>query len=412
MSSVVIAGNTSGSITISAPDVSGSNTLTLPVATDTLVGKATTDTLTNKTLVDPTITGLQTLNTPNTFGFKNRIINGGMVISQRNGTTATTTADDYPVDRFQIANNSAATFSSVQSTTAPAGFTNSFLFTVTSADSSVTGADRTFIRHRIEGYNVSDLGFGTASAKTITLSAQVYSSVTGTFGGAILNNAEDRSFAFTYSIPVANTWTPISITITGDTTGTWLTTNGRGINVLFSLGMGSSLTTTAGSWTAGQFYSANGCTNLISTNGATFYITGVQLEKGSTATSFDFRAYSTELAMCQRYLFVIKSSEHSDPYCRFIQGDIESGTTFTSAYTLPVRMRTSPTITATSTALNYAVYSAGTVTGCNTAPIVNSGNPQTVCVTVTVASGLTAGRGATIIANNNNSAFLYFGAEL
>ena len=198
------------------------------------------------------------------FGLKNRIINGAMVISQRNGTTATTTADDYPVDRFQIANNSAATFSAVQSTTAPAGFNNSFYFNVTAADSSVTGADRTFIRQRIEGYNIADLGFGTASAKTITLSAQVYSSVTGTFGGAILNNAEDRSYAFTYTISSANTWTPISITIAGDTTGTWLTTNGRGMNVLFSLGMGSSLTTAAGSWTAGQYYSATGCTNLIS----------------------------------------------------------------------------------------------------------------------------------------------------
>ena len=411
MSSVVIAGNTSGSITISAPDVSGSNTLTLPVATDTLVGKATTDTLTNKTLVDPTITDLQTLNTPNTFGFKNRIINGGMVISQRNGTTATTTADDYPVDRFQIANNSAATFSSVQSTTAPAGFTNSFLFTVTSADSSVTGADRTFIRHRIEGYNVSDLGFGTASAKTITLSAQVYSSVTGTFGGAILNNTEDRSFAFTYSIPVANTWTPISITITGDTTGTWLTTNGRGINVLFSLGMGSSLTTAAGSWTAGQFYSATGCTNLISTSGATFYITGVQLEKGSTATSFDFRPYTTELQLCQRYLPAWQAGGNSNAQ---VPGSATA--LVTNVYMLfpfPVTARAAPTGITLS---NVAHMSFGNNDG-NAACTVSTGLAQSSSFAANFTFTVAVTRGATttpgwLYANNTSLSFYFTGCEL
>jgi hypothetical protein len=345
------------------------------------------------------------------YVLKNRIINGAMVISQRNGTNATTTADDYPVDRFQIANNSAATFSAVQSTTAPAGFNNSFYFNVTAADSSVTGADRTFIRHRIEGYNIADLGFGTASAKTITLSAQVYSSVTGTFGGAILNNAEDRSFAFTYSIPVANTWTPISITIAGDTTGTWLTTNSRGMNVLFSLGMGSDLTTAAGSWTAGQYYSATGCTNLISTNGANFYITGVQLEQNTSATPFERRLYNQELANCQRYYYTI-GGENVYNYA-----GIGMSYTTTAMYGVtvpfPVNMRAVPTFSYS--ALGNWYFDNGAGTGLTPTAIsqdAQEGSSKTGNIRGTVASGFTAGRAVAMAANNTTSARLNWSAEL
>jgi hypothetical protein len=284
-------------------------------------------------------------------GFKNRIINGDMAISQRNVTTATTTADAYPVDRFQIANNSAATFSAVQSTTAPAGFTNSFSFTVTSADTSVTGADRTFIRQRIEGFNIADLAWGSASASSVTVSFWVRSSVTGTFGGSILNNDENRSYAFTYTISSANTWEQKSVTIPGDTTGTWLTNNGRGMNLLFSLGMGSDLTTSAGSWTAGQYYSATGCTNLISTNSATFFITGVQLEKGSTATSFDVLPYTTELALCQRYFCKTYNINTAPGSTGQAAGNIRTSVQATNSYTgfgywsFPVSMRANPTMT-------------------------------------------------------------------
>ena len=339
MSSVVIAGNTSGSITISAPDVSGSNTLTLPVATDTLVGKATTDTLTNKTLVNPTITGLQTLNTPNTFGFKNRIINGGMVIDQRNAGASVSGANStYAVDRFQGNVNVASKFTMQQnagSVTPPVGFTK-YLGLTSSSAYSIGATEYCGVIQGIEGFNIADLGWGTANAKTVTLSFQVYSSLTGTFGGSVFNGGANRSYPFSYSIPVANTWTTISTTIAGDTTGTWATDNSAGMYINWSVGAGSTASGTAGAW-AGTFYrSATGATSVVGTSGATFYITGVQLEKGSTSTSFDFRDYSTELAMCQRYYF-----ERTLSAVGFFASG--SGQTLYQSISSPVTMRAAPT---------------------------------------------------------------------
>jgi hypothetical protein len=157
------------------------------------------------------------------------------------------------------------------------------------------------LRQAIEGFNAADLAWGTASASAVTLSFRVYSSLTGTFGGVLKNGAGNRSYPFTYSVPTANTWTTISIAVAGDTTGTWATGNTTGIFVTWGLGVGSTLSGTAGAWAAADLNSATGATSVVGTSGATFYITGVQLEKGSTATPFDYRPYGTELALCQRY---------------------------------------------------------------------------------------------------------------
>ena len=232
---------------------------------------------------------------------RNRIINGAMVIDQRNaGASVTPTNNTYLLDRYKAGLTQASKFSVQQSSSAPAGYTNSMLVTSLSAYSIAAG-DIFQIVQIIEGYNVSDLAFGTASAKTITLSFWVRSSLTGTFGGAIQNNAQDRSYPFSYTISTANTWTQISVTITGDTTGTWLTTNGRGMLIIFSLGTGSTYSGTAGAWVGSDIESVTGATSVVGTSGATFYITGVQLEIGSTATPFERRLYSQELANCQRY---------------------------------------------------------------------------------------------------------------
>ena len=240
------------------------------------------------------------------FGFKNRIINGAMVIDQRNAGASVTnvaSAYTYALDRWSYFSTQASKFTIQQnagSVTPPAGFSNYLGVTSSSAYSIVSG-DLIGLRQAIEGFNVSDLAWGTANASPVTLSFKVYSSLTGTFGGSVQNNAQNRSYPFTYTISSANTWTTVSITIAGDTSGTWLTTNGLGIAVWFNLGSGSTYSGTAGSWASANYVGATGQTSVVGTNGATFYITGVQLEKGSTATSFDYRPYGTELALCQRY---------------------------------------------------------------------------------------------------------------
>lgn len=238
------------------------------------------------------------------FGLKNRIINGDMVINQRNlGTVNPVSGDSlkYTIDRFWVYNSTASSkFSVQQSSTAPAGFINSALITVTNAYTP-TGGEEFEIGQNIEGVNISDLAWGTADAKTVTLSFWVRSSLTGTFGGSLVNSAYNRSYPFSYTISSANTWEQKSITIAGDTSGTWLTTNGVGIRLVLSLGVGSTKTTTAGAWTAGEYYNTTGSVNLVATSGATWYITGVQLERNTTATPFEWLPYSTELALCQRY---------------------------------------------------------------------------------------------------------------
>jgi hypothetical protein len=238
-------------------------------------------------------------------GFKNRIINGAMVIDQRNaGASVTpTTSGSYTLDRWQVSLSQASKFSVQQdagAVTPPVGFSD--YLGVTSLSAYTVGASERFlISQQIEGYNVADLGWGTANAKTITVSFWVRSSLTGTFGGAISNNDGTRSYPYSYTISSANTWEQKSITIAGDTTGTWLTTNGSGIILRFSLGTGSTLSGTAGAWAGSNFTSATGATSVVGTNGATFYITGVQLEVGSTATNFEVRDYGRELILCLRY---------------------------------------------------------------------------------------------------------------
>ena len=233
-------------------------------------------------------------------GFKNRIYNGQMQIDQRNAGAAVVSAAGYTLDRWILAISSTGTVNVQQDSTAPAGFTKSLKVTVTATD-TISGTEYVAVRQKIEGYNIADLGWGTANAQTVTLSFWVRSSITGTFGGVFTNSAQNRIYTYTYTISSADTFEYKTVTITGDTTGTWQTTNSTGIDLWFSLGVGSTYSGTAGSWSSSFALSATGATSIMGTNGATFYITGVQLEKGSTATSFDYRPFGTELALCQRY---------------------------------------------------------------------------------------------------------------
>jgi hypothetical protein len=247
-------------------------------------------------------------------GFKNRIINGAMTISQYNGTSSVSidnTKNQYYIDRWAIQNDAgSAVFSYQQVTTAPTGFNNSLKITVTTANGSLSATNKSQIYQPIEGFNFADLGWGTANAKTITISFWVQSSVTGTFGGALNNESQNRSYPFTYTISVANTWEQKSVTIAGDTTGTWTgATNAIGVYVNFSLGAGTTRSGTAGAWNSNWNTSATGATNLLATNGATLFLTGVQLEVGSTATSFDYLDYGRSLIQCQRYFRSVKAGQ-------------------------------------------------------------------------------------------------------
>ena len=318
-------------------------------------------------------------------GFKNRIINGAMVIDQRNAgasVTQSSSADVFSVDRFKINGSQNAKFTAQQnagSVTPPTGFTN-YLGITSSAATTVGASDYFLLTHNVEGFNSADLGWGASGASTVTMSFWVRSSLTGTFGGAIANSSFNRSYPFTYTISAANTWEQKSITIAGDTTGTWLKTNGIGLNIQFGLGVGSTYSGTAGAWAGAGYISATGATSVVGTNGATFYITGVQLEKGSTATSFDYRPYGTELALCQRYYQLAEGF-----------GGTSYGTTFIGVgIQFKTEMRTSPSTSATAAIqITYSGVNDYTQSSANAAIVAGRVSSRAVYLGCANFTGLT-----------------------
>lgn len=316
------------------------------------------------------------------FGFKNRIINGAMVIDQRNAGASVTANDGvFGVDRFKYAMSQASKGTSQQSSTAPTGFTKSLLFT-SSAATSLAAGDFYVVRQIIEGFNVADLAWGTAAAASVTLSFWARSSLTGTFGGAFQNAASSRFYAFSYTISAANTWEYKTVVIAGDTSGTWTTDNTAGLTTTFGLGVGTTYSGTAGSWGATGYLSATGAVSVVGTSGATFYITGVQLEKGSTATAFDYRPYGTELALCQRY-FETTVSNTELAY----SGYVVTGNGYYVSGAFCVDKRAAPTM----------AYTTGAVSG------FSAGNPSGASVSVR------AFRASTPNSSTTGGAVLYYG---
>jgi hypothetical protein len=268
---------------------------------------------------------------------RNLIINGAMQVAQR-GTSGTSTADIYTMDRFALGHGSpvnAMTFE--QSTDAPDNFKNSLKITAgTGASASTTGY--AILRQAIEGQNISHLGFGTSAAKALTLSFWVKSSLTGTFGVSVRNQAGTRAYGDTYSISSANTWEYVTVSIPADTSGTWPTDNGIGLHLFWDLGAGSNYDIAAGSWTTGSnMFGVESTVKLTETTGATFNITGVQLEVGETATPFEHRSYGDELARCQRYYVNNISTSFYN----------QGGSNHIARVALPVEMRANPTVTRT-----------------------------------------------------------------
>ena len=266
---------------------------------------------------------------------RNRIINGDMRIAQR-GTAAVTTSGSYAVDRFLIQIDTDGAYSAQQDSDAPTGFIKSTKITTTTADASLSASQYFQIQQRIEGTNTADLAWGSASAKTVTLSFWVRSSLTGTFGGALGNSDFNRSYPYTYTISVADTWEYKTVTIAGDTSGTWKTDTDVGINVRWGLGVGSNFSGTAGAWAGSGLMSATGAVSVIGTLNATWYVTGVQLEVGSVATPFERRPYGTELALCQRYYQKAQRGDYA--------GRANGATTAILGIPLLVAVRASPTL--------------------------------------------------------------------
>jgi hypothetical protein len=346
-------------------------------------------------------------------GFRNRLINGAMVIDQRNAGAATAnTINSFTLDRWAVFQSTTQKLIAQQnagSVTPPTGFSNYLGITSQSAY-SVGSGDYYFIEQPIEGFNTADLAWGTANAKTVTLSFWVRSSLTGTFGGAFRNSAGNRSYPFSYTISAANTWEYETITVAGDTTGTWVgATNGIGIGIRIGLGAGSTFSGTAGAWAAANLVQPTSTVSVVGTNGATFYITGVQLEVGSVATPFERRPYRTELQLCQRYYY--KAAITGAGSC-FGSGFAYSTTSANVFVPFPVPLRTRPTaLSQSGTAGDYRVLRQGTNVTCSAVPTFDEGDTFGANVSFPVSSGLTAGEGV-MGRSVNTSAFLAWSAEL
>ena len=244
-------------------------------------------------------------------GNRNLVINGAMQVAQRGTSFSSITANVYPVDRFFVRDvNSAAGEATVsQSTTTPDDFKNSLKIDVTTADTSLVAADQYKIEYRAEGQDVAHLNWGTSAAKAVTLSFWIRSNKTGNTQVAVLNSDNNRSYVATFSISAADTWERKELTIDGDTSGTWLTTNGIGLRLRWGSFGSTYQTSSVNQWVGSQVMSRDDSPiNFFDSTDNELYLTGVQLEVGEQATPFEHRSFGDELARCQRYY------EHTYPY--------------------------------------------------------------------------------------------------
>jgi hypothetical protein len=300
MSRIALSGNPSGTgtLTIASPNTNSDATFNLPTTGGDLLVNGASQAATFSAL---TVNG-NNISAQNSLGFRNRIINGDMRIDQRNNGAAVSGTGVFAVDRF-VTDCVNAVLQSQQISDVPSGqgFVNSLRITVTTPSSNASN-DFAAVNQKIEANNVADFMLGTASAATITVSFWVKASVTGTYVASFQNGLSSRrSYPATYTINSANTWEKKTITLVGDTSGTWETGNGQGIWIRFDLGSGSNFLGTANTWQSANAMRVSGAAKLSDTLNATFFITGVQLEAGSVATPFERRPYGTELALCMRY---------------------------------------------------------------------------------------------------------------
>lgn len=387
MASIKLKGDTSGEVTISAPSVAGTTTLELPATSSTLA-------------------------TQNALGVRNLIINGDMRIAQR-GTSAVSGSPDFPVDRWRIVSNQSSKFTAQQSSDVPTGqgFKNSIVFTSSSAYTEASG-DYFLVQHRFEGNNIEHLHYGNASAKTVTVSFWVKSSLTGTFAGALRDGGSyTTSYVFEYTISSANTWEYKTVTISGPTSGTWLTGNSVGAELSFALGGGSDFNGTASAWQSTNDFITSSANRLVNTNGATLYITGIQLEVGDTATPFEHRPYDMELQRCLRYCY---QQTFTDNFENIVGVACYSASAAFGVIRYPVIMRTAPTFSFGGVIGQFGVFhsGAGRYLTSFSPNEISSSTMQLGCI---VASGFTGGHAGWLRLYNiavDGSQYIRFDAEL
>ncbi len=293
--------------------------------------------------------GTCTANITNNLSNKNIIINGSMIVDQRsNGSSADTTGASYiSCDRFGSAYAAASKFTMQQVASTLAGFEKALK--ITSSGTTSSSSQHYLMRYSIEGHDSARLALGTSSAKTFTLSFYVKGSITGNYSVAFANGSDNRVYATTYNIASADTWERKTITLTGDTSGTWATNNTEGMEIKWDLGSGSNFDVSAANqWVGEDKLKVSGTVNLVATNAATLEFTGVQLEIGSNATDFEHRSLAQELFLCARYYY--------QPTTRYYFGDDSTGGVSRAGIDFRTTMRAAPTAT-------LASVSSGTIAG-------------------------------------------------
>ena len=335
---------------------------------------------------------------------RSMLINGAFQIWQR-GTSAITVSgdDDFTADRFKGWANGGGTFTVEQSTDVPNNeFEFSAKLTNTATDSSVAAGDDYRWATDIEGYNVSPLAYGSSDAKKATLSFWVKSSLAGTYCGAFYSTTASRHYIFEYTISSADTWEYKTITIDGDTTGSWNRTNGNGLRIYWGFGSGSDVQGTADAWAAGEKWETTNQAAWIGSASATFFITGIKLEIGQTATPFEHRSYGDELALCQRYFAVLQDTTAA--YAGGF-GFCNSTTKTKVCFPLGVALRANPTVNVTAATIDIRNNATNTAASSVSAAIAQGTN---LYLDVNAASGLATNHACAIDPKQN----MTFDAEL
>ena len=371
---------------------------------------ATSDAIT--TVADGTCTAKITgMTGGGALSHRNKVINGGMVINQR-ASSYTSTGGEYTLDRFQHASGSSFTFdtTTTQDSSTPDGFSKSLKITPDSTQTP-TGSHNGVIRQVFEGQDFQDLAFGTSSAKSVTVSFYAKSSSQNNnhqYGVQLRCRDGSTTQYVNQAFTVTSSWQRFTMTFVGNTGVAIRNDSDVGFEVCFHLTSGSTdIVSATSTWTTSSaFLTVTGQSNFMDNTSNEFYLTGVQLEVGDTATSFEHRSFADELQRCKRY-FQKMERTNQETFC---SGYFESNTQGRYALVFPVEMRSAPTITfsAASTFTNIHTGSLGTGQTLNT----TNTTPQSALVNCTVNSGGTDGQACLLGAQTSQTATMSISAEI